>query len=285
MSSEMRHNHDYIAEQDLIGRYIAGTLPYDERLRFEAHFVDCPRCLDALEDVEPFQSALHAFAAEDAASVVATTPLVRTATVVETPPEVEALPAVTTSPARRWKVWMSRAGALAAVAVVAVGVVELARMERKLARATAVGEISERQLKESEQHVKELSQAAHPGRATSSTFTALVFPLVKARGEESDSPQNRVTFSGSPEWVVLLVDLVARPSSNRYRAKLDTIAGLQVWSDDRLTASSADSIAVGVPSRVLANGDYVLWLDEQAASSDEWRPAGRYTFRVTMQAR
>lgn len=182
---------------------------------------------------------------------------------------------------------MSRAAALAAVAVIAVGVVELARMERKLARATAVGEISERQLGESEQRVKELSaRTTRAEQATAPTpFSALVFPLVKARGGESESPQNRVTLSGSPVWVVLLADLDARPTSNRYRATLDTIVGLQVWSDDRLTASSADSIAVGVPSSVLANGDYVLWLDEQAASSEEWRPAGRYRFRVTTQGR
>ena len=56
----MRMNHEYIAEQDLVGRYVAGTLPFDERARFEAHFVDCPRCLDALEDVAPFQNALRA---------------------------------------------------------------------------------------------------------------------------------------------------------------------------------------------------------------------------------
>ena len=28
---------DDIADQDLVGRYMAGTLPYDERARFEAH--------------------------------------------------------------------------------------------------------------------------------------------------------------------------------------------------------------------------------------------------------
>ena len=64
-----RMNHDYIAEQDFVGRYMAGTLPSDERATFEAHFVDCPRCLDALEDVEPFENALSAFAAEKTALV------------------------------------------------------------------------------------------------------------------------------------------------------------------------------------------------------------------------
>jgi hypothetical protein len=279
----MRMNHEYIAEQDLVGRYVAGTLPFDERARFEAHFVDCPRCLDALEDVAPFQNALRAFAAEE--SVTRTVVAARTA--IETAPALAAPPQMAMAPARRWPVWVFRTAALAAVVFIAVGVVGLARLERRLARATAIGEIAERQLGESEQRIREL-MARNAARAdrpqVSAPFGALVFPLVKARGVESEASQNRVTLVGSPAWVVLLADFYVRPTSNRYRATLNTVAGVQVWSDDRLTASSADSIAVGVPSTVLAGGDYVLWLEE-AASSNAWRPAGHYTFRVVTQVR
>lgn len=281
----MRMTHDYIAEQDLVGRYVAGTLPLDERARFEAHFVDCQRCLDALEDVEPFQNALRAFAVEESVTTraVAPTTAIRTAPALAPPPQMQ----MAMASARRWPVWVFRAAALAAVVFIAVGVGGLAHLERRLARATAIGEISERQLGESEERIRELT-ARNAARAdqpqVSAPFGALVFPLVKARGVESEAPQNRVTMLGSPAWVVLLADLNARPTSNRYRATLNTVAGLQVWSDDRLTASSADSIAVGVPSTVLAGGDYVLWLEE-AASSNAWRPAGHYTFRVVTQVR
>src|SRR5215467_4930858 len=119
--TDMRMDHDYIAEQDLVGRYMAGTLPFDERARFEAHFVDCPRCLDALDDVEPFRKALYAFAVEDAA----TTSFAPTIALAPAP-EIAAAPA----PARRWPTWVFRAGALAAALVIAVGVVELARIQR-----------------------------------------------------------------------------------------------------------------------------------------------------------
>jgi len=271
----MRMDHDYISEQDLVGRYMAGTLPFDERARFEAHFVDCPTCLDALDNVEPFQKALYAFAVEGAA-VTSVAPAI---TLVP-PPEV----AVARAPVPQWRTWVARAGALAAVVVIGVGVVELARVQRSLARATAVGAIVERQLGESEQRIRELL-SRNAGRAEAATPPgAVAFPLVRTRGA-SEFPQNRVTLSGDKVWVILVADLDARPVSNRYRATLDTMAGLQVWSNDQLTASSADSIAVAVPSMVLANGDYVLWLDEQAASSDEWRPAGRYAFRVATQVR
>lgn len=270
--TNMRIDHDYIADQDLVGRYMAGTLPFDERARFEAHFVDCPKCLDALDDVEPFQKALHAFAVEGARATSVTPAMTLVA-----PPEVVAAPA----PAGRWQTWVARAGALAAVAVIAVGAVELARVQRSLARATAEGEIVERQLGESEQRVRELTPR-NAGRAEAAASPgALVFPLIKTRGDSSEFPQNRVRLSGNTAWVILVADLDAGSVKNRYRATLDTIAGLKVWSNDQLTASSADSIAVAVPPTVLASGDYVLWLDEQAASSDEWRPAGSYTFRVT----
>jgi murein DD-endopeptidase MepM/ murein hydrolase activator NlpD len=274
-----RMNHDYIAEQDFVGRYMAGTLPSDERERFEAHFVDCPRCLDALEDVDPFQNALSAFAIEKTAlaPVAATAPV----------PVAATAPAASTTPARRWPAFVFRAAALAAVVVIAVGVVvEFARMQRELARAAAEAEISGRQLGESEQRIRELSarNAQRTERLeTSAPSGALVFPLVKARGAASDPPHNVVTLSGSPVWVILLADLDARPTSNRYRATIDTVTGLRVWSDDRLAASSGDSIAVGVPSTSLASGDYVLTLDQQAVSSDEWRPAGRFAFRVVFR--
>ena len=150
-----RMNHDYIAEQDFVGRYMAGTLPSDERATFEAHFVDCPRCLDALEDVEPFENALSAFAAEKTALVPVAAAL---APVTTTAPAAWTAPAASTAPARRWPVFVFRAAALAAVLVIAVGVVvEFARMQRELARAAADSEISGRQLGESEQRIRELS--------------------------------------------------------------------------------------------------------------------------------
>src|SRR5215467_14709951 len=109
--TDMRMDHDYIAEQDLVGRYMAGTLPYDERARFEAHFVDCPRCLDALESVEPFGNALRAFASEVA---VAPTQVVDAGVIWR---DVE-----TAAPPKTGRKWMQRAVGLAAAVVVAAGI-------------------------------------------------------------------------------------------------------------------------------------------------------------------
>ena len=257
----MRLDHDYVAEHDLVGRYMAGTLPSDERARFEAHFVDCPHCLDALEDVEPFRSALRV-----AAGLQSVRPQ---ADVWLTPDATRTL--------------ILRAGALAAAVVLAVGIADSVRLRREVARAKATAEVVARQLADAEQRVRELAatngpRAERPDAAAPADV--LVFPLVKTRGAGGGSPQNRVALSGDAVWIVLLADLNAPSASSRYRATLGTADGRPVWSNDRLRQSSADAVGVAVPSHLLSDGDYILTLDEQPAASNTWQPAGRYTFRV-----
>lgn len=58
-------DHAYIEEHGLVDRYLAGRLPAVERVRFEDHFVDCPRCLDELELARDFQASLAAGVARE----------------------------------------------------------------------------------------------------------------------------------------------------------------------------------------------------------------------------
>jgi hypothetical protein len=268
--SEVRMTHDYITDQDLVGRYMAGTLPYDERARFEAHFVDCRRCLDALESVEPFGNALRAFASEVAA---VPTQVVDAGVIWR---DVKAA-----APPKTGRKWMRRAVGLAASVVIAVGVADAVRMRRELARTRATADVSQRELLDADQREHDL-KAANAARGkredAAAPAGALVVPLVKARGAGGAS-QNRVVVSEDAAWVVLLCDFNASASS-RYRATLDTADGRNVWSNDRLGPSFADTLGVAVPSRLLSLGDYVLTLDEQPSASDEWHAAARFTFRV-----
>ena len=267
MNREVRMNHDYITDQDLVGRYISGTLPYDERARFEAHFVDCPRCLDALESVEPFGNALRAFASEVAVA-----------------PARIADPAIVSRDApptpKTMRKMMRRAAALAAAAVIAVGIADAVRMRRELARVKATADVSERELLDADQRELDMkaSNAARAKREDAAVPAgALVFPLVKTRG--AGGSQNRVVVAGDAAWIVLLADFNASASS-RYRATLDTADGRNVWWNDRLGPSSADTLGVAVPSRLLSLGDYILTVEEQPAASDEWQAAARFRFRV-----
>ncbi len=56
--------HEYIEEHGLVERYLQGTLDRAEREPFEAHFIDCPSCLEELEWAEDLRGAVRAAVAE-----------------------------------------------------------------------------------------------------------------------------------------------------------------------------------------------------------------------------
>lgn len=64
-------NHDYIDENLVVDRYIVGSLPPEEESRFEAHYLSCQRCLDALSVAQHFADGLHAETAERMVKTVA----------------------------------------------------------------------------------------------------------------------------------------------------------------------------------------------------------------------
>ena len=57
--------HPEIDERSVVDRYVAGKLPPAEVASFEEHYLDCPSCIQAVEDAERLQRGLGAVAAED----------------------------------------------------------------------------------------------------------------------------------------------------------------------------------------------------------------------------
>ena len=55
--------HPAIEDEDVVERYLRGTLPAAASLAFEQHYLSCPRCLDRLEAETEFASALRRTAA------------------------------------------------------------------------------------------------------------------------------------------------------------------------------------------------------------------------------
>jgi len=55
--------HPAIEDEDVVERYLRGTLPAAATLAFEQHYLSCPRCLDRLEAETEFASALRRTAA------------------------------------------------------------------------------------------------------------------------------------------------------------------------------------------------------------------------------
>jgi hypothetical protein len=61
-------DHAAIEEQQIVDRYVAGTLPAEEMERFENHYLSCPECLDRLELAESLQRGFKRMAGQDAAA-------------------------------------------------------------------------------------------------------------------------------------------------------------------------------------------------------------------------
>ena len=59
-------DHEQIAEQNVIERYLMGRLTPDEGELFEEHLLECQECRRKVEWEEDFQNSLHAVAAEEA---------------------------------------------------------------------------------------------------------------------------------------------------------------------------------------------------------------------------
>ncbi len=58
--------HHEIEEQQVVERYLSGTLPAEATAQFEEHYLTCQECLDRLELGERFDRALKGVAAEGA---------------------------------------------------------------------------------------------------------------------------------------------------------------------------------------------------------------------------
>jgi anti-sigma factor RsiW len=57
LSAESQHSH--IEEQNLIDRYVRGTMPAAERTEFEDHFVDCTECQEQIEIAKSLRQAIR----------------------------------------------------------------------------------------------------------------------------------------------------------------------------------------------------------------------------------
>ena len=52
-------NHEYVDEHEIAARYVSRTLSADQEREFEAHLVDCPRCVDDVQFGEALRNGLR----------------------------------------------------------------------------------------------------------------------------------------------------------------------------------------------------------------------------------
>jgi len=259
--------HNDVIEQDVGSRYLSGELAPDERAAFEEHFIDCPRCLDALESADALRHGLKAMAAQDALHG-----------------RVEPM-----RRSWRWRNAVTSAAGIAAALAIAAGTADLVRTRRELARMSRVAADVNGQADRAQSRARELADrvrqleagppAAPPAPAAGQS-SAPVFALTTVRGGGTSTPPNRVVLSGAPDWIVLSLELDDSNTSGRYRATLRDAQGRERWSDDRLNASTNDALGIALRAALFDQGDYSLDVERQPPRTNGWIPAGRYTFRV-----
>src|SRR5258708_19912001 len=64
-------DHAEIEEQQIVDRYVRGTLPAEEVARFEEHYLSCQDCLDRLDLAESMNRGFKRAAGQDAVRVAA----------------------------------------------------------------------------------------------------------------------------------------------------------------------------------------------------------------------
>ena len=246
--------HSYIEQHDVLWQYLRRRLPEEQARQFEAHFIDCPLCLENLEVEDGMRRGLHT------------------------------VRALSTSVVGRGAPQAGRAmRSLAAAAVVVVA-----------AASSAGYIQTWRALQASRQRVSVLEREAQAGvsalekRETTVPPTPLkqagelpaqvaVFELEQTRSADASSP-SIVTLPESSTLVVFTLPIGSTSGSSRLQATLEDEGGSTVWRKDDVQAASP-VVGVAVPRSLLPAGSYRIVL----TGIIQGRPAfliARYAFRV-----
>jgi hypothetical protein len=261
-------NHEYIDGHDVSSRYVAGRLAGAEELEFEAHLVDCPQCLDAVEAEMSLRDGLRTVGSASASQAAAPR----------------------SSGATRAHLLLRAAAAV--LLAVSIGLAMwLVRTRRDLGAARTARADMERRTEQAERTARAAEQRpangaaaandARPATREAPLVPAAVFALTTVRSSSADgSPVNRIRIDPNAKLVVLSLEIPAATGSGDYEVSLKDRADRILWSGGPFPPSSSDSLDVAVDPAVLPAGDYVLELSRRQPSGGPML-IGRFPFRVT----
>ena len=256
-------DHIGIDDQQTAERYVLGRLTEEERLRFEEHFLDCPRCLDSIEAAEGLRAALKD---------------------VSTGERPAALPEANVAAFRRPARAPRPLLIFLAAACVPLGILSLFFLAQS---RTARHELddSRRLLEQSQRRQGELQdqlrrESTERGRAadeTRSLRTAPVFLLNLTRGSSSAEPQNNIAVPDAPGWVTLVFDRPDARDAAGYRVRVSASDGRSI-GDAAASTTSGGLLSVSIPSERLTSGDYTLTVESLSGRPE---PLATYRFRAS----
>jgi CopC domain len=257
-SHRKRMDHNEIDDALTAERYVLGRLTEQERHSFEEHFLDCPRCLEAIEAAEWMREGLKS------PSAVASAPSVEYVAPFR-PRE------------RRIRPFMTL---LAAACVGLAFLSALFFTQTRAAREELAG--SRQLLQQTQRRQAELEgeigrEREERARVVETMKAAPVFMLNLTRST-SVEPEDRVVLPESPGWVTLIFDRPVGLGVHDYRVRVTSADGRLVGEAAPARTAEGGMFAVSLPAERLPAGDYVL--EVERVSAGEAAPLARYRFRA-----
>lgn len=251
----------YIQEHEIVSQYAVGKLDSADRVEFEDHLVDCPKCLDELELTDDFRYTLRSLESQR-----------------ERP--IDTRPASAGRPA----VFQRRVVAiLAAASVIVIGVVSFAficenrGIERQLDQARTEASTWERRYyAEHQARTNAESQVRETPVVSAPLFT---LNLTRSASLGTETPSTAVSISRQVKFIILSLELPNDADFQSYRATLTDAAGTNVWSTDDVVPATSGGLALILPASVIRAGKYVLTIEGRHGG--QYSIAGSYSFLAT----
>ncbi|MFY9622503.1 MAG: hypothetical protein WAM70_15745 [Pyrinomonadaceae bacterium] len=289
-------DHDYINEFNLIDQYVLGKLAADQVEEFEAHFVDCPECVDQLKISRGFIRDLKGLAVQETLSS-------------------DRRPAVQTQrrhleqlvPRRFWWV-IAWACVVVAVGFAFFAVRRLNRLEAELRQAKADGAAINQKYQQGLETADE-SEKRH--QETNQELAKRLDELeqkLQTEGTANQREQSVVRGSGAPDVnfpIYALVSVargqvptpveIAPPASssrfalsipvedrkdfNSYRVTILDHRGVTVFNRGGFKPDAYHALSLSLNSNFLNPGTYDLRV-EGLTPPNNWNTVGSYPFRI-----
>jgi anti-sigma factor RsiW len=292
--------HSYIEDHHIADRYLSGKLSIEERVRFEAHFVDCPECLDLLQTIDNFRAGLRTVAAEEATRL-------RTYLSVGQAGMLARIALL----ARRRQAPLLAITILLIALPMALLIPEWMSARRELAQAIQESSEWRRKYEESERAARDLAKemqtreresslqlerlAAQFGPMRNSPDSAprpsnkaaerqsetpvFALSVVRGGGADPSQPVNRITLPPQSKSIILWLELEPDPDFHSYRVAISTTDSRSIWTKDGLKPNSKNALALSFNSSLFKPGDYLLTLEGITAQEGR-TPVATYTFRA-----
>ncbi len=273
-------DHDYIDQQLVVDRYLAGTLAPDEATSFEQHFLHCQTCLDQLEPGQELVDGLKQVVAEDASVVagaqragflvllarlarshqLATLAVAGLAVLVTLLPSGVLLHRVSSLDQE-----LGSARQELASRPPDSSRQELDGLQREVEQIRESQAESQQQLEQARQAREQLSEQLD--RALQPQLNLPILSLFSERSTDiGAAPTVRLRRPDTPGWIVLILEL-GEPQHEAYRAVILRSDRSELWRSSRLDPNRQGSLVLGLHSSMLEPANYLVRVEALPASS------------------